>query len=334
MSESPEIENTGTEQQSHASSLGEVLRVSREKKGLTQQDVSGNLRYSVKQIEALERNEFDKLPDAMITRGFIRNYARLLEIDAEPLLASYKQNAASETDKLITVQSSIRPVSLTKESQPWFKYIMASILVLLFLLAWLFYIDYTPKQADSQVAKTPEVVEEATPAKVEPLPEVALPAAQRQADGGAAAANIINGTEATAVAVLPAAANVKPADEKQAEAVAADLKPAPALPGTDTKPLAQPPAQSVKQVVPSSVKPADKTVNMTFTAQSWVSVTDKTGKVIFEKIAHGGDNETINAPLPLNVVIGNAAATKLSLGGQDIDLAKNTKSNVARITLE
>jgi cytoskeleton protein RodZ len=73
---------------------------------------------------------------------------------------------------------------------------------------------------------------------------------------------------------------------------------------------------------------------MVFTGQTWVSVTDKSGKVIFEKMAHAGDKETFNAAPPLNVVIGNASATKLDFGGRDVDLAAHTKNNVARITLE
>ncbi|MEO7343264.1 MAG: helix-turn-helix transcriptional regulator, partial [Methylotenera sp.] len=69
--------------------LGEILLEARTAKKLTQKDVSNSLRISIKQITALETDDFALLPDAMITRGFIRNYARLLEIDAEPLLASY-----------------------------------------------------------------------------------------------------------------------------------------------------------------------------------------------------------------------------------------------------
>lgn len=131
MAELQEIEQQNNENmpESHALSTGAALEAARLAKGMTQQDVSNSLRYSVKQIDALEKDAFDLLPDAMITRGFIRSYARLLEIDAEPLLASYRQLTASESDKAISVQSSMRPVQLTKESQPWLKYILASILV-------------------------------------------------------------------------------------------------------------------------------------------------------------------------------------------------------------
>jgi cytoskeleton protein RodZ len=318
-----EKEVTGSEQQSQLVSLGQVLQAARAAKELSVQDVSDNLRFSVKQINALENGQYDLLPDAMITRGFIRNYARLLEIDAEPLLASYRQSVSSESDKGITVQSSMRPVQLTKESLPWLKYILASILVLLFLLAWLFYVDYMPKTSAVAVDKAPEVVEEVAPAATEPLPEIALPAAQREAEGGVAVPDLLADPNAALnIAAQPATS-------------AADVKSADTVTQADLKPLAPPVVAQVQVPAGSSpAKPADKTISMVFTAKTWVSATDKSGKVVYEKMSHNGDKETINVTPPLNLVIGNASGTKLNFGGKDIDLAPNTKDNVARITLE
>lgn len=325
---------------------GAALEAARLAKGMTQQDVSNSLRYSVKQIDALEKNAFDLLPDAMITRGFIRSYARLLEIDAEPLLASYRQLTASESDKAISIQSSMRPVQLTKESQPWLKYILASILVLLFLLAWLFYVDYMPKPDSAEPASLPEKVNQAAStdaAELQSLPEIALPAAQRLAQEGV---DIPGAPAATADATVNAAASsgnamaeAKPTDLKQPDPKQADvtMQPDSKTPAaTQQAAASQPPAS--QSTVPSAstalAKPADKTVMMTFTSKTWVSVTDKSGKVIFEKMAQSGAQESVTALPPLNIVIGNASGTKLKVNGQDVDLAPSTKNNVARITLE
>jgi cytoskeleton protein RodZ len=316
-------EATDSQAQSQPASLGEVLQAARVAKALSLQDVSDNLRYSVKQIDALEKGAFDLLPEAMITRGFIRNYARLLGIDAEPLLASYRESVASESDNLIAVRSSMRPVQLTKESQPWLKYILASILVLLFLLAWLFYVDYMPKPSNDAIDKAPEVVDEIAPAATESLPEIALPAAQRQAEDDGVAPDLLAAPNVGLNAATPPPTN------------AADVKPADALAPIEFKPLAPSLTQQIQTpAITSAAKPADKAVSMVFTAQTWVSVTDKSGKVVYEKMSHNGDKETINVAPPLNLVIGNASGTKLNFGGKDIDLAPNTKDNVARITLE
>ena len=337
-----ESEQPDDQQATQPASLGAVIQAARLAKNLTQQDVSNALRFSVKQIDALENNAFDLLPDAMITRWFIRNYARLLEIDAESLLASYRGSVSDEADKVIAVKSSMRPVQLTKDSQPWLKYILASILVLFFLLAWLFYVDYMPKQVAVAPEKAPEVAPETAPAVTQPLPEIALPAAQREADAELATANLATGTNAaTDVQVT----ETKSADASAAAAPAARVDTKPAVQSAqqaNTTQQTQAPqqlpalqsAQTLQQAQVPVAASAAKSLSLAFTAQTWVSVTDKSGKVVYEKMSHNGDKDTVNGTPPFNLVIGNASATKLSFGGKDIDLTTYTKNNVARITLE
>lgn len=313
-----------------AASLGALIQAARLAKNMTQQDVSNALRFSVKQIDALENNAFDVLPDAMITRGFIRNYARFLEMDAEPLLASYRASVSAETDKVIVVKSSMHPVQLSNDTQSWLKYILASILVLFFLLAWLFYVDYMPKQAAVAPEKTPDAVLEAAPAVTQPLPEIALSAAQREADAEMANANPAEGTSASADVQVNDAKSSN-ASVAPAPAVNADSK----LAAQTAQPMsvAQTPQTPQQASLPVAANAA-RSLSLAFTAQTWVSVTDKSGKVVYEKISDNGDKDTVNGMPPFNLVIGNASATKVSFGGKDVDLTAYTKNNVARITLE
>ncbi|MDD2932677.1 MAG: DUF4115 domain-containing protein [Methylotenera sp.] len=301
--------------------LGEVLLAARIAKQLTQQDVSNSLRFSLKQIDALETNTFSALPDAMITRGFIRNYARLLGLDAEPLLAVYRAHAPAEQANSLVVQSSMQQVKLTKDSKPWLSYILGSILVLLFLLAWFFYMDYMPKLTNAPIEKavpasgvtTPTI--ESTPLS---LPEIALPAAERQTgvDGAVNELDASNANVTVAdVATNTAQANVNFPPETKTE---------PELAGVQRNQL--PPNTMADLTV--------KTVNMSFSEATWVSVTDKSGQVIFEKMLSAGSAESVEGIPPFNLVIGNAKATKLIFLGQPVDLAAYAKNNVARVRLE
>ena len=56
--------------------LGTTLAMVREERNLTVEDIANRLRLSLRQVIALENDDFSVLPEAMITRGFIRNYAR------------------------------------------------------------------------------------------------------------------------------------------------------------------------------------------------------------------------------------------------------------------
>lgn len=66
--------------------VGSVLSTARQRRGLSVADVARQLKLGVRQIEALEADDYEHLPRITFVRGFIRNYAKLLQIDAEPLL--------------------------------------------------------------------------------------------------------------------------------------------------------------------------------------------------------------------------------------------------------
>ena len=68
--------------------LGAILAANREAMGLSIKDVAHVLRYSPRQIEALERDDYAALPGSTAVRGFIRSYSKLLKIDPVPLLVT------------------------------------------------------------------------------------------------------------------------------------------------------------------------------------------------------------------------------------------------------
>jgi len=347
---------------SEFTSPGERLLAAREAKKLSLQDVSNSLRFSVKQISALERGDYDVLPDAMITRGFIRNYARFVEIDAEPLLTSYRLYVPDQLPGTLSMESLMHEVMPGKDSQPWLQYILGSIVVLLFLLAWFFYMDYMPKPVAVEAQKVPLVTAvDNSPVEIN-MPEIALPAEERLAAGSDAdatksvasdvsqaatiaplnAASPDENLEATAKNKLPPvkAAVVAAVDAAKAKADAAK----PAVAAVTATTLAKPEAAvktetAVKAEIaaPATTKLAPvnmKKVSMSFSDESWVRATDKSGKVVFEKILPAGSQDGFEGLPPLNLVIGNASATKLIYLGKPVDLAAVTQSNVARLTLE
>ena len=65
---------------------GEVLAARRNELRLTIEEVSQRLKLAHRQIIALEANDFASLPGLASVRGFVRSYAKLLELDPVPLL--------------------------------------------------------------------------------------------------------------------------------------------------------------------------------------------------------------------------------------------------------
>ena len=70
-----------------ATGVGAELAAAREAKGLTVAQAGLALRLMPRQIEAMEAERFAALPGPTIARGMVRNYARHLGLDPEPLLA-------------------------------------------------------------------------------------------------------------------------------------------------------------------------------------------------------------------------------------------------------
>jgi len=70
---------------------GSRLRAAREAAGLSVDDVAQQLKLAPRQVRALEEESFEELPGRTFSRGFMRNYARLLNLDAQDLLAQLPQ---------------------------------------------------------------------------------------------------------------------------------------------------------------------------------------------------------------------------------------------------
>jgi cytoskeleton protein RodZ len=76
--------------------LGQILRQARENKGLSLDEAYSETRINARYLEALENGDYSALPSATHTRGFLRNYARFLGLDPNPLLERYSQSQANQ----------------------------------------------------------------------------------------------------------------------------------------------------------------------------------------------------------------------------------------------
>ncbi len=76
-----------------AGSVGSALRALRQSKGWSLDEVSSRIKFSTKQIEALENEQWGNLPTGVSLRGLVRNYARLLGADSQAIVDSLDPKA-------------------------------------------------------------------------------------------------------------------------------------------------------------------------------------------------------------------------------------------------
>src|ERR1035437_7311345 len=94
------------------SSPGRTLAAARAELKLSVADVSQKIKYGVKQIAAIEADDYAKLPGTTIVRGMIRSYAKLVQLDPDPLLADLGQR---DIPAVVTVDLH------TDEQEPFFE---------------------------------------------------------------------------------------------------------------------------------------------------------------------------------------------------------------------
>lgn len=261
--------------------VGHLLVEARERMGLSVDEVASRLRLMPRQVQALESGNVDALPGPAFVRGFLRNYAKLLQIDAEPLLEACRVHGPELSPSQISLHSENILIA-GRERKGWTIYLAATVIVILVLVAWFAYMDFTSEKAAPQQSGPAAIPHELPDTAVAPQPLDVLPA--------------------------PSAESVLPAPAGPAAPQGAVAEPAAA-------------ANTAKLV-------------LTPTQTSWVSVTDRDGKELFNRNVLTGSSETISGTPPLKLVIGNAAGMQLTFNGSTVDLAPHIRGNVARLTLE
>lgn len=96
--------------------IGDELSRARVALGLSIQDVAQQLKFAPRQIEALEQGRYDALPAGAFARGMLRSYARLLKLDAEPLVERIAGRVRAP-DNADVVAATRRPIPITDSAR-------------------------------------------------------------------------------------------------------------------------------------------------------------------------------------------------------------------------
>ena len=78
--------------------FGENLRREREMRGVSLEEISSATKISLRFLDAIEREDFSKLPGGIFSRSFIRSYARYLGLDEERVVAEFQLAAQPQVD--------------------------------------------------------------------------------------------------------------------------------------------------------------------------------------------------------------------------------------------
>ena len=74
-----------------ATTIGEQLRLSREQQGIPLREISNQTRISMRYLEAIEGNDYKRLPGGIFNRSFVKAYARCVGFDETQAVEGYAQ---------------------------------------------------------------------------------------------------------------------------------------------------------------------------------------------------------------------------------------------------
>ncbi len=74
-----------------ATTIGEQLRLAREEQGIPLRDISNQTRISMRYLEAIETNDYKRLPGGIFNRSFVKAYARCVHFDEHQAAEGYAQ---------------------------------------------------------------------------------------------------------------------------------------------------------------------------------------------------------------------------------------------------
>lgn len=187
--------------------FGSVLAEAREAKGLTVADVAEKLKLTPRQIEALEAEDLSRLPSAVFVRGFVRNYARLLDLPPDDL-PGLSGRAVEPTSTLVAPSEDVvfrSSPGRRRQILPWIGLILL-IVAIGVLYVWL-------RQGEDGYS-TADIGSEQTLVPTQPQPSSARTAPP-------AAAETHNSGTSPKPAILPSAGPTPPAVNESGAATAA-----------------------------------------------------------------------------------------------------------------
>jgi cytoskeleton protein RodZ len=315
----------------------------REQRGWSQADVAQRLKLRVRQLDALERGDWEALPGRAFIRGTLRAYARLLEVDIDPLLKVVGGFAQAEELRPSASLGTQMPRSggfgfdgdTRGNRLPW-----ALLGVLGVIALAVFFGRDGEMTKPSQWFGLPPAATPSGSAKP-PVAGGSSPTDSPSDASGATGSPTVPVDAAAAptlVVPMPKLANGDPtpgvtgAGLGQASGSSTSNPVTSASPGTAGAPGGSSDAPKAASAEPDR---AVSTLRVTVRQDAWIEVRQADGQTVFSATVKPGSPVDIDAKKPVSMVIGNANQVSLEFEGKSVDLKPQTvmPNNIAKVKL-
>jgi cytoskeleton protein RodZ len=310
--------------------------------GWTVEQVAEQLKLQVRQVVALEAGDYAALPGPAVVRGFVRAYAKILKLDAAPLVSMIEMDTPAPVVTNAPPRRESKPATFSEHSNFPLRgkrsslpvgWILAGVIVVVAAAAaW--HLGVVPMGSKNESAAPaastttlPAPGAASGPGASDTLqkPDVPLISVPGQNNGAAPAGESQPATTPAAPANSPAGGNA-PAQQPAAgnAPVAAGPGAAPAQPAA-----AQPPVQAATS---TAVGPNALVFNVR--EDSWIQVRTADGKNLISRLVKAGSTESVQVDKPVTMIVGNPKGVSASLRGANVELPMVPGKTISRVTLK
>ena len=324
---------------------GAQLAAQREAMGLSVEQIADQLKLAPRQVVALEAGDYASLPNMAVVRGFVRAYAKVVKLDATPLVAMIEvvsptsPEAAPPRKERAAQFSESRMPLMTDRSSGRGGWMVGAAVVVAGLIGGGVYAyqsgliphslfergDGGGAASASAVTELPKPIDSSMPLEttlVKPGQETAplqspnVPLISVPPPGGTTAAEAATTAPAATAAPAPATAATAPATT------------AAAAPAT-TAPAAQVPPPAAAAATATGTQ-----LVLELSADSWVEIRRPGAKPLISRLVKAGSTETFDIKDPALLIIGKPDGVKATLGGAPLALPPVAGGTISRVNIK
>jgi cytoskeleton protein RodZ len=292
-----------------AAGPGAIVKARREERGLTRQDIADSLNLGQRVIEDIETENWARLPTPAFTRGYLRAYAKLLDIDPDEVASAFEaalgRGEVRRADVSPMQPKRGRGVADVAQKHPGAVLTSAVGVVICAVLVVLWAV--WPAAKESAAAPVAATVDPVTPRPLTPTTAPAETASQSDQTNAAATPVAV-----VATASVPATSGVPPA---------VSAKPLPAPLASDLP--------GVRRITATG----DDRLKFAFTQDCWVEIKDAQGGIVYSDLSKSGDALELVGHAPFHILLGNAPAVTLVFNDERVALSPHTRNNVGTLVL-
>jgi cytoskeleton protein RodZ len=282
--------------------VGNVLRKKREVIGLSIDNIANQLNLDPKLIESLEKNDYVKFNIETYIKGYLRAYAKVLDLDGDTIINLYKESNPEKTPEILP---NVKPKSQRNsgdKSVKLFSYIIA-LTIALSILVW---------YQNNFLVQPPEENLNITNIKTYENTNI---------NGVDIDYKIINHTNSWQWPINKADTNYE-SNNNVLE---------PVVSKTTQDKIEN--TADINEVSEHNIQQSNDTIVLNLTGDSWVEIYDEEGGRLFLDLARSGKNYIINGNSPFDILLGAANQVSIEFNGSSVDIEPYIKFGIARFTL-